>query len=356
MVALYNREWTKQELLSHVGDIGQLGGIRMLTLADGPERGVRAAELRTAAGFRSIVYLDRGMDIGLAEYKGVPLSWLSPTGAVHPAFHEPRGAGWLRTFHGGLLTTCGLTQVGVPAEDRGEELGLHGRISHVPARKLSQGDQWDGDTYSFWLEGRMREVSVLGHDLELRRRIHARLDQPGLVIEDQVTNMGGEPAPHMMLYHINLGFPLLQSGSRLVAPSEEIVPRDEAAVQGVGDYAVFQPPVAGYAEQVFFHKLKAEQDGFVRVMLVNDDLHLGLQVGYEGEALPEFAQWKQMGWGTYVLGLEPGNCRPEGRVAARQRGVLSKLAPGETQTYHLELRVVAGSELNASKCASDGCA
>ena len=177
---------TRQELLGYVGDISQVGGVRLLTLADGPERGLRAAELRTAAGLQFIVYLDRGMDIGPAEYKGVPLAWISPTGPSAPSFYEPQGLGWLRTFHGGLLTTCGLTQVGPPGEDGGEKLGLHGRISHIPARQICQGDEWNGNTYIFWIEGRMREVSVFGHDLELKRRISARLDEPGLVIEDRV--------------------------------------------------------------------------------------------------------------------------------------------------------------------------
>jgi len=340
MSHLYNHPWTRQELLSYTGDISQLGGVRMVTLADGPERGVRAAELYTAAGFRCTVYLDRGMDIGPAEYKGVPLAWISPNGPVAPAFYEPTGFGWLRTFHGGLLTTCGLTQVGVPAEDNGEQLGLHGRISHIPARQICQGDTWDGDNYGFWVEGRMREVSVFGHDLQLTRRITARLDEPCLTIEDQVTNLGAATAPHMILYHVNLGFPLLQAASRLVAPSEEVIPRDEAAVPGLDDHARFQSPTPGYAEQVFFHRLAAGSDGFVNVVLVNDALKLGLQLRYRQRELSEFTQWKQMGWGTYALGIEPGNCRPEGRVAARQRGALVQIAPGEQHNYHLELKVI----------------
>jgi hypothetical protein len=338
---------TRQELLGYVGDISQVGGVRLLTLADGTERGVRAAELRTAAGLRFTVYLDRGMDIGPAEYQGIPLAWISPTGPAAPSFYEPQGLGWLRTFHGGLLTTCGLTQVGPPGQDGGENLGLHGRISLIPACQISQGDEWYGDTYTFWIEGRMREVSVFGHDLQLRRRISARLDEPGLVIEDHVANMGSSPAPHMILYHINLGFPLLQASSRLVAPSEEIIPRDEAAASGVDNCARFQPPTPGYSEQVFFHRMTADSDGFVRVTLVNDGLGLGLQLRYRQRELPEFTQWKQMGWGTYVLGIEPGNCRSEGRLAARQRGALVQLAPGQEVAYRVEMRVLTGKEMQA---------
>jgi len=345
MTHLYQKSWTQQELLGHVGDIGQLGGVRPFTLAEGPERGVRAAELRTAVGLRFTVYLDRGMDIGPAEYRGIPLAWVSPTGPAAPAFYEPQGIGWLRSFHGGLLTTCGLTQVGPPAEDNGEQLGLHGRISNTPARQVSQGDAWDGDAYSFWIEGRMREVSVFGHNLELRRRVSAQLDQPRLVIEDQVTNMGDAPSPHMILYHINLGFPLLQAGSRLVAPSEEVIPRDEVAAQGIDQHTRFHAPTPRYAEQVFFHRMRAERDGYVKVVVVNEALRLGLQLRYRQQELTEFTQWKQMGWGTYTLGIEPGNCRSDGRLAARRRGDLVEIAPGQQFNYRVELSVLADEEL-----------
>ena len=346
MLRLYENQWTKEELLGHVGDISQLGGVRLVTLAEGPERGVRAAELRTAAGLRFTVYLDRGMDIGPAEYRGVPLAWTSPTGPAAPSFYEPQGIGWLRSFHGGLLTTCGLTQVGPPGEENGEHLGLHGRISNIPARQVGQGDAWEGDIYTFWVEGRMREVSVFGHNLELRRRVSARLDKPRLVIQDQVTNMGDVTAPHMILYHINLGFPLLQAESRLIAPSEEVIPRDEVATAGITEHTRFQAPAPGYAEQVFYHRMRAEADGFVKVVVVNDALGLGLQLRYRQEELSEFTQWKQMGWGTYTLGIEPGNCRSEGRLAARERGALLELAPGQQLDYQVEMSVLVDEELN----------
>jgi hypothetical protein len=346
MSHLYQKEWTQQELLGHTGDISQIGGLRLFTLAEGSERGVRAAELRTAAGLCFTVYLDRGMDIGPAEYKGIPLAWTSPTGPAAPSFYEPLGIGWLRSFHGGLLTTCGLTQVGPPAEDNGEQLGLHGRISNIPARQVSQGDAWDGDTYAFWIEGRMREVSVFGHNLELRRRISARLDQPRLVIQDQVTNMGDASAPHMILYHINLGFPLLQSESRLVAPSAEVIPRDQVAAEGVDEHTRFQSPTPGYAEQVFFHRMRAENDGFVKVRLLNETLNLALQLRYRQQELPQFTQWKQMGWGTYTLGIEPGNCRSEGRLKERERGTLVEIAPGQQFNYHVELSVLVDDEIH----------
>jgi len=42
--------------------------------------GCRVAEVRTGSGLTFSVLLDRGMDIGPAAYKGLPLAWVSPTG------------------------------------------------------------------------------------------------------------------------------------------------------------------------------------------------------------------------------------------------------------------------------------
>ncbi len=341
MTHLFNRDWQPSDLLAYVGDISQLGGVRLVTLDDGSERGVRAAELRSGEGFNFTVLLDRGMDIGHAEYRGIPLAWISPTGAVAPQFYEPQGAGWLRTFHGGLLCTCGLTQAGVPNSDQGEELGLHGRISHISARQVAWDGTWEGGEYQFWISGQMREVSALGRDLRLKRRISMTLGQPGLTIHDRVENHGYETAPHMLLYHFNLGFPLLSPQSHLEVESIQVEPRDPAAASGLDNHTTFEAPTPHYAEQVFYHQVAADENGFAQARLVNRDLGLGLQLRYRQRELPELVEWKQVGQGAYVVGLEPANCRPEGRAAARRRGALVELAPGEALDYLLEIKVLS---------------
>jgi hypothetical protein len=102
------------------------------------------------------------------------------------------------------------------------------------------------------------------------------------------------------------------------------------------------PPQAGYAEQVFFHKIISEANGFARAAVVNDTLLLAGYVHYRQKELPNLIQWKQMGAGTYVLGLEPANCLVMGRQAERERGTLQMLAPGETREMILQLGVVEG--------------
>ena len=145
MAQLFGRQWSRAELLAHVGDLSQLAGVRLGEWSEGTERGVRTADVRTGSGFEFTVLLDRGMDIGPALYRGLPLGWISPAGFSHPAYYDPVGLGWLRTFGGGLLTGCGLTYLGAPGVDEGEALGLHGRLSHLPARHVRVGEDWQGD-------------------------------------------------------------------------------------------------------------------------------------------------------------------------------------------------------------------
>ena len=115
MAQLFGQSWTRQALLERVGDVSQLGGARLVTLEEGPESGVSVAELRTGSGLSFDVLPGRGMDIGFAEYKGMPLCWRSSTGEIAAAHYEPQGEGWLRGFSGGLMATCGLTTAGWPS-------------------------------------------------------------------------------------------------------------------------------------------------------------------------------------------------------------------------------------------------
>jgi len=134
---LFGKEWTREEILQRVGDISQIAGARSVVLNDGPAKGVAAIEVRTGTGFAFTIVPDRGMDISTAEHCGRSLCWRSATEETSAAFYHPQELEWLRTFYGGLVVTCGLTYAGAPCEDEDEKLGLHGRVSNTPARRVS---------------------------------------------------------------------------------------------------------------------------------------------------------------------------------------------------------------------------
>ena len=333
---------TRRELFRRIGRLEQVAGMEPFVFDDGPARGVRAFRFRTGSGLSFDVVPDRGMDLSFAEHGGTPLAWLSPNGVVAPSFYEPAGEGWLRSFPGGLLVTCGLRNVGPPGEREGEELGLHGRASNIPASRVSYDVSGTVKAASSKPEGEIREASVFGPNLVLRRRISARVGESRIWIEDEIENEGFEPEPLMVLYHINLGWPLLDETSRLVGPGragEPPEPRDEEAQGGLEAWDRFAAPTPGFKERVFYHSPAAGLDGLAEARVENPALGLSFSVRFHPEELPEFVQWTMTGEGTYVLGLEPATCRVEGPAAEEAAGRVIRLEPGEIRLHRLEIEV-----------------
>ena len=305
---------------------------------------MRALRFRTGGGLCFDVLADRGMDIGAFEHRGTPLAWLSPAGVVSPAFYEPAGEGWLRSFGGGLLVTCGLQNVGPPGERGGENLGLHGRISNTPASNVSHEVRREGDALVLEARGEVREAAVFGPNLVLRRGISARLGEARIHVEDVVTNEGHAPEPLMLLYHVNLGWPLLDETARLTGPGmpdEAPEPRDEEAREGLDGWDRFPAPQAGFRERVFYHRPRADAEGWSEARLENPALDGGraLSVRFRPEELPQLAQWTMTGEGTYVVGLEPATCRVGGAEAEEAAGRVIHLRPGESRRFRVEVEV-----------------
>ena len=71
---LFGAEIAAGELRRRLGHISQVGGVRLLTSDNGPSRGVRLLEFRTGTGFAFEIGVDRGFDIGRADYRGASLS------------------------------------------------------------------------------------------------------------------------------------------------------------------------------------------------------------------------------------------------------------------------------------------
>ncbi len=349
MARLFGRDLTRKELLTRVGDMSQIAGIRLAELADGKERGVRIAEFKTGAGLNFTVLIDRGMDISGADYCGRPLNWRSATGDTDPRFYDQEGLEWLHTFFGGLLCTCGLTHCGAPCADQGKELGLHGRVSNIPATEVNVRRRWVGDEYEFSITGKVAEASVFGPCVQMTRTITSSMGARQLEVQDVVENTGFDTVPHMHLLHINLGFPVVDAGAELVAPFVTVTPRDAAAEAGKEKYNVFDEPTAGYAEKVYYHDLAAGRKGDTMAGIINrqcDPAHggFGVCIIYNKNEFPNLIEWKQMGQGVYTVGLEPANCRPEGRARERARGTLQFLKPGEKRAYNVRFRVLVGRD------------
>ncbi len=329
-----------------------------MTLADGAERGVRALEVSTGSGLRFSVLIDRAMDIAEVSHDGRAIGWHSPVGVRHPALHEPEGEdglGWTRSFSG-FLATGGLDHAlgpeDVPAETYGYPRrarvrhGLHGRVGAIPARLTGYGERWEGDRCVLWAEGIVVQAAVFGEVLHLHRRIEADLGGDTIRLHDRVVNAGFSRTPHMFLYHVNLGYPLIDEGSRYVAPVREVLwaSHEEAGLdtQGTG-YRTCPGPVPGFTEQVWEHDMAPDGDGTVAVAVLNDRLDLGLMVEMRADQFPCALQWQNFRSGHYVMGVEPSTHHVRGDLFARERGEMIWLEAGEGRSYDTAFTVLDGS-------------
>jgi galactose mutarotase-like enzyme len=334
----------KDYLHERIGSMRQLAGIRRSVLDDGKARGMRILDINNGSGLSFTVYPDRGMDIGEAWFKGVPLAWLTKNGPVAPQFYEPASFGWLRSWGGGLLTGCGMINVGGPVEVGGENLGLHGRLSNLPAENINTESGWsESGIYLLEITGRIRQSKVFGENLLLTRRISTAMGDNSIIVEDTVTNESFQPSPLMILYHMNLGWPLVDDGCTIETTEHEVIPQNETAAAGITDWNKVTPPEAGFPEQVFYHCIEPDHYGWAEVSLINPKLQLAFKLSYRTEELPYFVQWKKLAKSDYVIGFEPANCFPEGQLKNAERGILQTLAPGESRTMTLKIAV---EELN----------
>ena len=348
-----SKDYTRAALNERTGNLAQVGGTRHVILNEGAAKGMAAIDVNTGGGLAFTVLPDRGLDISSASYQGLNMAYLTPNGEVHPAFYEPAGLGWLHTFAGGLLTTCGLTYLGAPGRDGDEDLGLHGRYSTIPARQVQDRSRWDGDTYRVEIVGVVEECRLFGDNLRLTRTISTTFGSRMLRIHDHVENVGFRSSPFTVLYHINLGFPLLDAGSRLVLSAAKSEANNETARAGLAACRQFTGPVPGFAEEVYLHTMRAEEGNMACAALINPTLAggLGVRVRFDAQALPYLNEWKMMGQCDYVVGIEPCNAPCENRAVLRQRQLLPFLEPGEVREMVVEIGVLEGAaELNA--CAA----
>lgn len=271
----------KIETLKYVGSIEQIGGIRDFTFNDGKSKGVRAIEINTGK-LRFTVLPDRCMDIAHADYEGTAISWISKTGITAPEYYEKEGKNWLRSFYGGLITTCGLSHIGNPMGEH----GLHGRIANIPAQKVSIFADWVDDEYIMRISGEMRENVVFGQNLVLKRTITTKLLSEEFTVEDTIINESFVVQDIALCYHCNFGFPLVKEGARIINVPAEV--------------AEITAPIHDKEEECIPVDYSGDE---ITVGIEND--RIGAYITYQRETLPDFLIWKMLGESEYVIGLEP---------------------------------------------------
>lgn len=315
----------------YIGHSSQLSGVEEVRLVGGKGDGVRLLQLRNAAGLQMTVCADRCADIYRLNFKGDNMGYFSPNGYVAPAYYDEPGAGFLKSFTAGFLTTCGLTAVGSPCTDEGEALPLHGTIGNTPCERI----WWDEDAENIYIHAFVNDGSLFARKLMLKRTICVSKTAGAFTITDTVENQADTESPLMLLYHMNMGYPLLSENAVVEIPSVSVKPRNDHAAKDLDACCKMLPPTPGFEEQCYFHSF--ENTG--KASIYNPDIRKGLVISFDPNTLDHFTEWKMMGYRDYVLGLEPGNCHPDGRNVMRREGKLKFLQPGEIITYEVTVNL-----------------
>ena len=310
----------------YIGHESQLYGIEEHRLIGGRGDGMRLYEVNNGKGLEMTVSPDRCGDITRLRYKGINLSYMSPCGYVAPAYYDSIGSNWLASFTAGFLTTCGLQAVGSPCNDEGEELPLHGSIANTPCEKAYYTEE-DGKLI---IRTVTKDEVIFGRKLRLYREIAVSTSENSFTIQDTIENTGDRVEPFEILYHMNMGYPLLDEESVITIPSVQVTPRDEHAAEDIDNWLHMEKPTAEYQERCYYHKF-ADRNGMAKIY--QPKLDIGIEIHFDASELDGFVEWKMMGVRDYVLGLECGNCYPDGRDAMRRTGMLKFLQPGEKKTY-----------------------
>lgn len=318
----------------YIGHETQYYGIEEHRLVGGKGDGMRLLEINNGNGLEATISLDRNADISRLRFKGMNLNYFSPCGYVAPAYYESAGTNWLKSFTAGFLTTCGLQAVGNPCTDMGEDLPLHGSIANTPTDKMI----WYEEDDKLIVKTRTIDETIFGRKLRLNRTFTFPIGVNEFTFSDTIENTGVKEEPFEILYHMNMGYPLLDEDSIVKIISDEITPRNEHAAEDIENCLKMEKPTAGYEERCYYHKMTA--DGYAAIYQPKKGI--GLEILYDANDLDCFVEWKMMGIRDYVLGLECGNAYPDGRDVMREQGILKFLQPGEKKTYSVTIKMMEG--------------
>ncbi len=346
---LLRQNLSKTDYLKYFSHMSDLAGSKMFEYKGGKQEGVKGIDVKTGTGFAFTVVPDRGMDILNTEYCGIPVSWVSKNRMMHPAYFENGGIGFLRSFSGGLITTCGLTSAGDPCVVGDEVLGIHDRINHIPAENLYVEEYWDKDEYVIKIRGQMRQCSVYKENLVLKREIICIMGENKLYVHDEFVNEGYQKTPFMFVYHVNFSFPIISPDSKLYLPTDDVKPWNQPAKNGSGVWDRFIEPKAGFEYEVFEITMPQEKDK-VYAAYINEKIHFGAYIQYSTKQMPAAVQWINSAPQEYVAAIEPGNTVVWGRKLAEEHGVLQYLQPGKSYQVNYEIGLVTNeTEVNSIK-------
>ena len=295
-----------------ISNMAQIASVRQYTYTNGRERGISVIDCDNGK-IRFLLNASKALDVMQLFHEGQNMSFLSKN-----AF-TARELPFLQRFEGGMLYTCGIDSVG---GREGHE--IHGSLHNTPAEVVRAECNEDGIV----VEAIMRNTALFGPNLVFRRRVTSAIGSDTVNIEDTLTNSGYKTENYSILYHINVGYPMLDEGARVEADVLRADPRTEWSHKTASDMLTVSDSIVDQEETCYFMAL-----GKPEACLVNEKIGKKFTVRYSADTLPHFLEWRSMASGDYALGLEPCSTELDDRFK------YSTVAAGESVKFAVSLSV-----------------
>ncbi|MCB9153414.1 MAG: DUF4432 family protein [Caldilineae bacterium] len=307
------------------------------------------------------VLLDKGADIFQFLHKPSDTEFMlhTPRGIRPPAI-QSIGSGWgtfLDYYEGGWQEI--LPNGGPTCTYKGVEFGQHGEVSTIP---------WtctiDVDTPE--LVRVTLSVRPFRTPYFLQRSMTLRRGDPSLLIEETLTNEGGEPMQFMWGHHPAFGAPFLDSSCRVDLPAGDLTVatfeggagtrlrggsrhRWPRVVESGGVSLDFSRPDApGTGHEDLGYVIDLPEGWYA---LTNQATRVGFALAWSLDAFPYLWVWRQFNQSSgypwygqvYTVALEPWSSYPSaGLLAAIDNGSAVTIEPGETRTAWLRAVAYTG--------------
>ena len=295
-----------------IANFRQVATLRRYTVTEGKEKGLDIVDCDNGK-LRFLLNASKGLDIMQVYHEGQNISFLSKN-----AF-TAREIPFLNRFEGGMLYTCGV-------DNAGGRVGYvqHGTYHETTANIVTA----KCDDNGILVEAEMRMSALFGSNFVMRRKIYCAVGEETLHLEDTLTNEAFVDDSYVLLYHINVGYPMLDAGAKIVLDAKTCDPVTPWAKQNMDSRYEIIAPKAGEEECCYYHQLNTP-----KVSLVNETLGKKFTVEYSKDTLPVFLEWKSMASGDYALGLEPCTSR------IGEETVMQPLKAGASVKFSVDLSI-----------------
>ncbi len=281
---------------------------------------------------------------------GVDVLWKSPWGLRRHRGNTTSSVStlvaWMDAYEGGwqVLFPSG----GGPSQYRGVELNFHGEASAVA---------WDVEEFGASTDGAGLRCStrLARSPFRLSRSMHLSPGAAHIVIEETITNDGGETVDYMWGHHPAYGAPFI-SADTIIDTNATTVTTDEALTGSSslleGGVSFAWPTAQQHGRQVDLRTIPAEGAGQANMAYLHNfaddvawygftNLRLGFGAGlaWQRDDFPCAWFWQELNgtsgypWyrGEYVLAIEPNTSFPgHGLSAVIDKGRSRSLAPGDS--------------------------